>query len=272
VLDELAETGYAGSELGDWGFMPSDPATLRNELTTRGIEMIGSWVTVRLYDEAYHQAGVERALKVARLLAAVGGPEMIINIGDDHSTVESRFTLTGRIGPEHALDDAGWKVCVAGAERVAAAVLEETGLRSAFHPHGSTYVETPVEIERFLELSAPELIGICFDTGHYALGGGDPATGIRRYGERIRLVHFKDFDPEVLAQGAVEGWHYHQLVGAGMFSELGNGTVDFPEVLSALREIGYDGWIVVEQDVLPGTGDPKESARRNRTFLEGLGL
>jgi inosose dehydratase len=272
MLDELAETGYAGSELGDWGFMPSDPAALRDELTSRGIEMIGSWVTVRLYDEAFHQAGVERALKVAHLLAAVGGPEMIVNIGDDHSTVESRFTLTGRIGPEHALDEDGWRVYVAGAERVAAAVLEETGLRSTLHPHGSTYVETPDETERFLALSDPELIGICFDTGHYALGGGDPATGIRRYGERIRLVHFKDFDPEVLARGAVEGWHYHQLVGAGMFSELGSGTVDFPEVLSALREIGYDGWIVVEQDVLPGMGDPKESARRNRTFLEGLGL
>ena len=272
MLDEVAETGYAGTELGDWGFMPSEPERLAAELASRRLEMIGSWVTVRLYDQSYHQAGIERALKVARLLVEVGGPEMIINIGDDHGTVEARHYHTGRIGPEHGLDEAGWEIYVTGAERVAEAVKRETGLRSALHPHGSTHVETPAEIERFLQLADPDLLGICFDTGHYALGGGDAAAGVTRLGDRIRLVHFKDFDPDVLERGKSDGWHYHQLVGAGVFSELGRGVVDFPEVLAVLEHIGYHGWIVVEQDVLPGMGDPKESARRNRTYLERLGL
>lgn len=272
MLDELAGSGYRGTELGDWGFMPTDPDALRGELARRGLTMIGSWVTVRLSDEAYHQRGIEQALRVARLLAEVGGPEAIINIGGDHGASELRRNNTGRITPEHGLDERGWRILVRGAERVAEAVRRETGLRSTLHPHGATWVETPDEIEVFLERSDPELLGICFDTGHYALGGGDPVEGIRRHRDRIRLVHFKDFDPAVLARGSEQNLDYQGLIGAGVFSELGRGSVDFAGVLEALREIGYHGWIVVEQDVLPGMGDPKESARRNRDFLAGLGL
>ena len=272
MLDELAATGYGGTELGDWGFMPTEPAALRRELQRRELAMIGSWVTVRLADESYHQAGVEQAVEVARLLAEVGGPEAIINIGDDHSAYPLRRNNTGRIRPEHGLDEAGWQVFVRGAERVAEAVRGETGLRSALHPHGATWVETPDEIDSFLERSDPELLGICFDTGHFSLGGGDPLAGIHRYRDRIWLMHFKDFDPAVLARGAERGYDYQTLVGAGVFSELGRGSVDFPAVLEALSEIGYHGWIVVEQDVLPGMGAPKESAQRNRDYLAGLGL
>jgi len=272
MLDELAATGYLGSELGDWGFMSTDPAILGAELKRRRLQMIASWVTVRLYDESYHQAGIEAAVRTARLLAAVGGPECLINIGDDHSTVPERRFNTGRIRPEHGLDEEGWEIYLRGAARVAEAVKRETGLRSTFHPHGSTYVETPSEIETFLRRGDPELLGICFDTGHYALGGGDPVEGIRRYAERIWLVHFKDFDPKVVERAKEQDWGYPEMVGAGLFSELGKGVVDFPAVLEALRDIGYQGWIVVEQDVLPGMGTPKESAWRNREYLRTIGL
>ncbi len=271
MLDELADTGYTGTELGDWGFMPTDPEVLTAELAERNLEMIGSWVTVRLYDESYHQRGIDNAVRVARLLAAFG-PDCVVNIGDDHSTVPERFYHTGRIGPEHAMTSAQWQVYVRGAMRVAETVKRETGLRAALHPHGSTYVETPTEIETFLGLTDPNTIGICFDTGHYALGGGDPAEGVRRYGDRIHLVHFKDFDPSVVDRARDEGWNYQQMIGAGLFSELGRGSVDFPAVLDALAEIGYEGWVVVEQDVLPGMGSPKESARRNREYLRSIGL
>lgn len=272
VLDEIQETGYIGTELGDWGFMPTVPADLEAELESRQLALLASWVSVRLYDAGHHEAGVEAAVRAARLLEMVGGPESIIVIGDDHSTVPARHDNAGRIKPEHGLDDAGWDVYVAGASRVASAVKQETGLRSVIHHHGSTYVETPAEIEIFLERSDPDLIGLCFDTGHYALGGGDPVEGIRRFADRIWHVHFKDFDPSVVARADDEGWGYQQLIGQGVFSELGKGAVDFPAVLAALREIGYDGWIVVEQDVLPGMGSPRDSAARNRAYLQSIGL
>ena len=271
VLDQMQETGYTGTELGDWGFMPTDPDKLRIELEKRDLKLLASWVTVRLYDPDYHHAGVEAAVQTAKLLAAVGGPENIIVIGDDHSTVSERHDKSGRIKPEHGLSKVQWEQYVAGAERVARIVREETGLRSTLHHHGATYVETPTETENFLGKSDPELIGLVFDTGHYALGGGDPVEGLKKHRDRIWHVHFKDFDPNVAAQADAHGWGYQQMIGQGVFPELGKGAVDFPAIRQTLDEMNYDGWIVVEQDVLPGMGMPKESAQRNRTYLRELG-
>ena len=148
----------------------------------------------------------------------------------------------------------------------------ETGLRTALHPHGSTFVETPAEIDEFLRRTDPEKVGIVFDTGHYMLGGGDPVEGVEKYGERIQLMHFKDFNPAVVEQAKENGWNYKEMIGAGVFCELGTGAVDFPKVLETLHEVGYDGWIVVEQDVLPGMGSPAENAERNRAYLGRIGL
>lgn len=272
VLDEMQETGYLGTELGDWGFMPTDPQRLRAELAARNLQLLASWVSVRLYDADYHEAGVDLAVQTACLLAEVGGSNCLIVIGDDHSTVPARHDHAGRIKPEHGLSAQEWDIYTAGAMRVAAAVKRETGLRSVIHHHGATFVETPAETETFLRMTDPDLLGLCFDTGHYALGGGDPVAGIYRHKDRIWHVHFKDFEPAVVAQADEKNWGYQQMIGQGVFSELGQGAVDFPGVLEALNDIGYDGWIVVEQDVLPGMGSPKESAARNRQFLRSIGL
>ena len=272
VLDEMHATGYAGTELGDWGFMPTNPEALHAELDKRRLQLVGSWVSVRLYDPEFHAAGVEAAVRTAKLLASVGGPDAIIVIGDDHGTVAARHDNAGRIKPEHGLTDAQWETFVAGAERVARVVREETGLRSALHQHASTHVETPAETNRFLSMSNPQLIGLVFDTGHYALGGGNPVEGVARYRDRIWHVHFKDFNPDVVARADENGWGYQQLVGQGVFPELGMGSVDLPSIVAHLRETGYAGWIVVEQDILPGMGTPKESAARNRECLRNMGL
>jgi inosose dehydratase len=273
MLDELAWAGYTGTELGDWGFMPTDTTKLKQELSSRNLQMIGSWVTVRLYDASYHQRGIEQAVKVARLLAEVGGSECIINIGDDHSTVLERHYNTGRIKPEHALSEEGWQIYAEGATKVAEAVKRETGLRSCLHQHGSTWVETPEETEKFLSLTDPSLLGLCFDTGHYMLGGGkDAAAGLKKFSERVWLVHFKDFKPAVVSDAIKHNWNYHEMIGHGLFSELGKGAVDFPAVKQVLETINYQGWITVEQDVLPGMGDPKESAKRNRDYLSSIGF
>ena len=272
VINEMSAAGYAGTELGDWGFMPTDPKALIPELTSRNLQMLGSWVTVRLYDEAYHEAGAAQAVKTAELLAAVGGPDCFIIIGDDHSTVPLRHDNSGRVTPEMILDDAGWAVYTAGAMKVAKAVKEATGLRSLIHHHGATYVETAAEIEKFLSMTDPDLINMVFDTGHCMLGHGDPVNVLKKHADRIKHIHFKDFDPAKVAQADANGWGYQQLIGQGVFPELGKGAVDFAAVYAALQEINYSGWIVVEQDVLPGMGAPYESAVRNRDYLKTIGL
>ena len=155
---------------------------------------------------------------------------------------------------------------------MAGAVSIEAGLRTAFHHHAATYVETPAEVEQFLALTDPATIGLCFDTGHYSFGGGDAVSFLERHGDRVWHVHFKDFDPHVLAQADINSWTYTDLVGQGVFCELGHGSVDFPGVLRELERMKYGGWIVIEQDVLPGMGTPKESAARNRAYLRSVGL
>jgi len=272
MLDELAQAGFAGSELGNYGYMPTDPSALARELNARHLSLTGAWVTVHLYDASKHQAGLDNALQVARLLAEVGTDDCVLNVGDAPSSVWGREHHAGRIRAEHGLDEAGWQVYLEGIHKVARAVKRESGLRVALHHHGATYVETPAEINHFLEHSDPELVGLCLDTGHYALGGGDPVQGFYNHAERIALVHLKDFDPAVLERAKTNNWTYTDMVGAGLFSELGQGSVDFPGIINALAGINYHGWIVVEQDILPGMGEPFESAKRNRAYLQSLGL
>jgi inosose dehydratase len=273
MLDELAETGYTGTELGDWGYMPTDPAALRSELSRRGLVMLGAFVPVTLKDPAAHGAGVASALKTARLLAAVAtDPKPYLVLADNNGSVPERTRNAGRITAELGLSPAEWKTFAEGANKVAGAVRAETGLRTVFHHHCAGYVETPEEIACFLELTDPELVGLVFDCGHYAYGAAasDVVKGLERFQERVWYIHFKDCHPEVAGRARAEHWDYFQALRHGVFCELGKGSVDFPAVLRWLKANRYDGYTLVEQDVLPGMGTPKESARRNRDYLRSI--
>lgn len=273
VLDEMAETGYAGTELGDWGFMPTDPDALRAELDARGLALLASFSTPWLQDPARHAQGEEDAIRIGRLLREVGGPDTMIVLGNDPYGDEVRGRNAGRITPEMGLTDAQWEVYAAAANRLAKRVRDEAGVRTVVHQHLGTLIETGAEVRRLMEMTDPDLLGICLDTGHWTFGTGEnPVDAVREFRDRIWHVHFKDADPAVMAESRRQGWHGLESTGHGVFCELGKGAVDFPAVLAALREIGYDGWIVVEQDVLPGMGKPKESARRNREYLASIGL
>lgn len=278
MLDELVSTGYIGTELGDWGYMPTDPGALRAELEEREITMVGAFVPVDFRDPDAHEDGEARALRVARLIDAVSDDRQpFVILADDNGTDPVRTQKAGRISPDDQMDDTTWETFTTGASRIARAVRDETGLRTAFHHHCAGYVETPEEIDRFLERTDPSLIGLVLDTGHYAYGAGpggcdDVVEAFDRFGDRIWHVHFKDCDPQVAERAREEGWGYFEAVREGVFCELGQGGVDFPAVVEWLRQRGYTGWVVVEQDVLPGMGTPRESARRNRIYLRDIGL
>lgn len=273
MLDELAETGYTGTELGDWGYMPTDPGVLRGELQRRGLVMLGAFVPVALKDQAAHAAGIAAALKTARLLAVVASaPAPYLVLADHNGTDPGRTRLAGRVPAGAGLDTQQWATFSAGADRLARTVFDETGLKTVFHHHCAGYVETPDEIARFLELTDPETVGLVFDTGHFTYGAAHAcvADALDRYGDRVWYVHFKDCDPQVAARARAEGWDYFTALKHGVFCELGKGSVDFPAVLRRLAARHYEGYVLVEQDVLPGMGSPKESARRNREYLRSI--
>jgi inosose dehydratase len=280
MLDELAATGYTGTELGDWGFMPTDPAQLSLELATRKLTLTGAYVGVRLEDPARYEEGVAAVLRTARLLAAVAernqqSIQPFLVLAADNGVDPVRTQHAGRITPAMGLSDEAWRILANHANRIAAAVQTETGLRTVFHPHCAGWVETPAEIARLLDLTDPALLGIVFDTGHYAYGAGGCETilqALDRFAERIWYVHFKDCHAGVLAAARANQWDYFEAVRRGVFCELGQGCVDFPAVLAWLRAKSYTGYITVEQDVLPGMGTPKASAARNRAYLHSIGL
>ena len=272
VLDEMAAAGYDGTELGDWGFLPTDPRALAADVERRALSLVGAFVPVALAREDAVDEGVERAVRTAQLLAGAAGQTAVVVLSDDNTAVANRTARAGRIREEDGLSVEQWDRYAERAGRVASAVRDATGIRTAFHHHCAGWVETPQEIEALMSRTDPDVVGLCLDTGHLIYAGGNPVDAIAKYRDRIWHVHFKDCDPELARRARAEGWDYHTAVGRGIFCELGQGMVPFASVMDALRVEYYAGWIVVEQDVPPGLGTPAASAQRNREYLRRLGL
>lgn len=275
VLEGIAGSGFAGTELGDWGFMPADAASLRPQLEHFGLQMIGAFTPVYLSDRGRHAESESVALRTAHLLRSLSdapsrerGPFVILA----EASTPGRMALAGRVQPADSMSERQWGALADGAERIARRVRDETGLPVVFHHHCGTPVETLDETVRFLEMTDPALIGLCYDSGHFAYAGADPLEALSQFADRIWHVHFKDFRPDAAAAARRAGWDYHRAVANGLFCELGRGNIDFPALLDELGAMDYSGWIVVEDEIPPGASDPLESAKRDRTYLRALGL
>lgn len=272
VLDEIRATGYDGTELGDWGFMPTDPARLGAELSSRRLALVGAFVPIAFADAAAHESGATVAVKTAALMRDAGATRAFIVLSDNNGAVPEREQHAGRIMREHRLSDGHWQTFAAGVDRVANAVFNATGLRSVFHPHCGGYVETPDEIDELMRRTDPSRVGLVFDTGHVLYGGGDPQRVLETHRDRVWHVHFKDCDRAVAAAARAERLGYLAAVRRQLFCELGSGAVDFAAMVRTLKDTSYNGWVVVEQDVFPGYGTPKQSAQKSREYLRSLGV
>lgn len=272
VLDEMSETGYRGTELGDWGFMPTDPNELVNELQQRDLNLVGAFVPVNFIDENCHKEGAENAIKIATLLRDTDSENARIVLSDDNGKNKSRTSKAGRIKPEDGLSATEMKRFAKGVEYVSQEILEKTGIISVFHHHCAGFIETPNEIERLLDNTDKDLVSLCFDTGHYEFGGGSALQGLKQFSDRIKHVHFKDFDKATYLTTIEKNLNYFESVRNGIFCELGEGSIPFDKIYNELKKQNYDGWVVVEQDVLPGMGSPKASALRNREYLRSIGM
>jgi inosose dehydratase len=264
VLDEMVQAGYTGTELGPYGFLPTDSEELKRELGKRHMTLLGAFVPLPLGRVEAHEEGLRSALEIARLLAANGAPFLVL--ADEMS--EKRMAIAGNARESDGFTPAQWE----GAAQLIADIAKsarEIGVRSVFHHHAGTYVETPGEVARLLELTDPGLLGICLDTGHYLYGGGDPVEFARSQAKRIWHLHLKDIRANVLDQVRRDKLGFLDAIRLGVFSELGQGNVDLAGVIRELDAAGFDGWAVFEQDVdptVPGT-DPLASATRSREYL-----
>jgi inosose dehydratase len=273
LLDDVSSAGYQGIDLGPVGYLGT-PAELPQRLTERRLTLAGGYFPVSFAEP--EKLDDELSL-LDELLATLdsspnGTPPPRPTLADAGSPVRAQFP--GRAVNDHSLgwDDAGWGRFADSLARVAHR-CRERGYEPTFHPHTATHIEAPWEIERMLELSD---VGVCLDTGHLLLGGGDPVAAVRAWGERINHLHLKDARLEVLEGIVRDSAPVEAIWRRKAFCRLSAGDVAIDDVLGALREIGYSGWLVVEQDIIP---DPAEPARQaavdqvaNRTYLRERGI
>jgi inosose dehydratase len=270
VLDGIARAGYAGTELGPYGYLPTAPRDLEHELRARGLALGSSFVPLPLEDASRRASSVRAALDVARLLASQHVRELIVADDEDprRSAQAGRVPADGSAG----FDDGQWRETTATLNAIARALRDELAMTVVVHHHAGTFVETPQEIERLLAETDPELVGLLLDTGHAVYGGADPVEVLRRHGDRVRYVHLKDVRADELARVRTTDIEMAEAWKRGVFCPLGEGVVDFPRVVEALRERNYDGWLIVEQDVVPNAEgrllpEPFASARHSRAYL-----
>jgi inosose dehydratase len=232
--------------------------------------LLGAFITVPLSDPTQLDPGVERALEAGSLLYNAGYEDALIILSDEYGSVEKRSHHAGRITEDLGLSENEWTSFVSGAEKIATEVRKHYALRTVFHPHCGGYVETPLEVDRFMQLSDPSLLGLCLDVGHCAFGGGDPVETLKKYYDRIWHIHFKDFNPRIDEEAAKNNYNYYKSVEEGVFCELGKGNIDFRSLMSVLKEKDYEGWVVLEQDVLSGSTSPKSMAENNLKYIRKL--
>jgi inosose dehydratase len=250
VLDGIAAAGYAGTELGPPGYLPSDPEAL----AARGLALAGGFVFEPLHEPREQRRIVRLAAEVARTVGALGGEYLLII----DSVTPARNATAGSPGDAPRLPAAARDAMGETVEAVAAAA-RACGVVPLLHPHCGTYVEFADEI-------APLAVtcGICVDTGHFAYAGIDPVAYVSAHAGAVGCIHLKDLDRSAIADG------FWESVAAGAFVPLGRGCVGFGALLAAAADAGYDRWMVIEQDRSAKTGDPVSDLLASRRYLEGL--
>jgi inosose dehydratase len=272
VLAATAAAGYEGTELGPPGYL-GDRSNLRARLDEHGLELVGGYIPVRFSEPEHWDSDLAAMSGTLDLFDAGGGAAARPVLADAGSP--ARLAAPGRAAadPSIGLDDPGWARLADGVAR-AAELARARGFEPTFHHHTATYVEAPWEIERLLELTD---VGLVLDTGHLALGGGDPVQALRDWRGRIDHVHVKDYSRAILDSVLADRSDMPEAWRRGVFCELGTGDVDLAAFFAALEASGYSGWLVVEQDRIPAPDeDPKdaiEAQARNRRWLrENAGL
>jgi len=272
VLDEIAEAGYSGTELGPYGFLPTNPGELRAALAQRKLTLCSAFIEMDLGNAATLEAGIATVLTSAKLISQAGATLLVLS--DEITPARNAAAGRPEVGNTLSWSEAEWK----NAKVAVGKVIEECrtlGLRVAFHHHAGTHVETPQEVDRLFSLFPPAALGLCLDTGHYVYGGGDVVAYLERHVSRVWCVHLKDIYADKLAEARQKKLNFHDAVRLGVFAPLGKGSIDFSRVLSLLKKGNFEGWLVVEADVLPGgvgADAPLANAVAARELLREHGL
>lgn len=268
-LDEAHDAGYHWIELGPYGYLPTDPGQLAEELSSRDLKVSAGTVFTAFHraGDQERQATWDQIHRVAELTAAVGGEHLVV------IPAMWRDDVTGEAVEPATLDAEGWRRLAEGHNELGTVLLQEYGLVQEFHSHADSHVCSMDEIQRFLDETDPQRVSLCLDTGHAEYGGASSAELIRRHPDRIGYLHLKQVDPAVMEVVRREDLTWAAANTAGVMVEPPAGQPDLSEVIDELETLDRSFFGIVEQDMYPvETFDaPLPIATRTRRYLCGCG-
>jgi len=266
-LDEVAAAGYEWIELGPFGYLPTDPSQLADELASRSLKLSAGTVFERLHQDDSWDAVWSQIEDVAKLTAAVGGTHVVV------IPEMWRDASTGAILEDRVLTDDQWHRKTRGMNELGKAMYEKYGVRAQYHPHADSHVDTEANVYRFLDGTDGEFVNLCLDTGHISYCGGDNIRIVERFPERIGYLHLKQVDPQVRARVEADDLPFGEAVKLGAMIEPPLGVPDMPSLLAAIERLGIDVFAIVEQDMYPCAPEsPLPIAKRTRNYLGSCGV
>jgi inosose dehydratase len=267
-LDEVAETGFRTIELGPYGYLPTEPERLKDELGKRGLTLTGGTVGTATHrgGEAFEQTRRD-AFAICELLAAMGVHHLV--------ALPEMYTdlHTGALTQPAELTADQWGDLVDGLCELGKLTMSEYDVAVGFHPHVDTHVDTQHFVDKFLADTDPGAVSLCLDTGHIEYCSGDNREIVNRHPERISYIHLKQVNPAVAAKARAEHVGFYEAVQRGAMVEPPLGAPAMAPLLDDLAALGRDLRLIIEQDMYPApVGNAKAIATRTREYFETLGL
>ncbi len=260
-VSEMALAGYEGSEVGNK--YPKDPEILNRALKLRGLTICNAWFSSFLTTKSYAEVEAE-FIKHRDFLYAVGA--RVIGAAEQGHSIQGRQDLSVFDHKPRFTDDE-WKRLAEGLNRLGERAAEK-GMKLTYHHHMGTGVQTASEIDRLMESTEPDKLGLLYDTGHLVFSGEDYLGILKKWVGRIRHVHLKDVRASLRERAIQEKWSFLRSVKEGVFTVPGDGNVDFVPVFDVLKKANYSGWWVVEAEQDPAKANPLEYALKARRYIK----
>jgi len=272
VLADISQAGYAGAPAGPKkGQSDNDILALYSQ---HNLQPAPGYLGVDFWDPAQEKAIIGRAKAFSGFAQTAGLTEMYVAAGGftNYTTARgmTRMQIAGNVKPEDGMTDAEYAQFAKVLNQVGEIMLTK-GVRSCFHNHVGSVIETRAEIDKLFSMVDRDVVFMGPDTGHLAWAGADVLEFCREYGSSIKTIHIKDINQAVMDEGIAAEWDYMTFSEKGIWTELGLGAIDFPGLFDILADAGFDGWIIVETDVTQQES-PLKSATMSREYLQGLGL
>ncbi|PDT52708.1 MULTISPECIES: TIM barrel protein [Sinorhizobium] len=280
VFDEAAAAGYGGLELGPYGYVPLDSERVAKALVDRNLFIVAGTIFDDLVSAENRENLLRQTDEICAVITRLPQPEQLLGqrFRTPYLTVmdwghDERDFAAGHADRAPRLSDGAWRGMVANIKTIAELARSKYGVRAVIHPHAGGYIEFADEIERIARDVPAELAGFCVDTGHSYYAGMDPVETLKRYADRLDYVHFKDIDETVFRRVLGQEIRFFEACAQGVMCPIGRGVIDYRPVKQALEEIGYHGFITVEQERDPlSVAGSLADVRESRDYLRSVGF